>query len=46
MAHPEGEVATAKAAENCYQTGLALSSWANSTNEEVGAAAPSCLKMF
>ena len=46
LAHPEGEVAMAKAAENCNQTALSLSNWATSTNEEVGQAAPSCLKFF
>jgi isopentenyl diphosphate isomerase/L-lactate dehydrogenase-like FMN-dependent dehydrogenase len=40
MAHPDGEVAMAKAAENC-ETALSLSNWATSTNEEVGQAAPS-----
>lgn len=46
MAHPEGEVAMAKAAETCNQTAFSLSNWATSTNEEVGQVAPSCLKFF
>ena len=45
MAHPDGEVAMARAAE-ISKTAFSLSNWANSTNEEVGLAAPSCLKMF
>ena len=45
MAHPEGEVATAKA---CESTGTpqVLSNWATSTIEEVSEAAPSGLKML
>jgi (S)-2-hydroxy-acid oxidase len=45
MAHPDGEVATAKAC-NSSKTPLVLSSWATSTNEEVGAAAPDSMKVF
>ena len=46
MAHPDGEIATAKAAEAFYQTALSLSNWATTANEEFGKAAPNCLKMF
>lgn len=45
MAHPDGEVATALAC-NASKTPLVLSSWATSTNEEVGAAAPDSMKVF
>lgn len=45
MAHPEGEVATARAC-NSSKTPLVLSSWATSSNEEVGAAAPDSMKVF
>ena len=46
LAHNEGEVAVAKAAERCNATAMSLSNWATSTNEEIGFAAPSCLKLF
>lgn len=46
MAYHEGEVATAKAANNTLQTPLLLSSWATSTIEEVGKAAPDSMKLF
>jgi isopentenyl diphosphate isomerase/L-lactate dehydrogenase-like FMN-dependent dehydrogenase len=46
MAHPDGEIATARAAEAFYHTAFTLSNWANTANEEVGKAAPNCLKMF
>ena len=45
MAHPDGEVATALAC-NASKTPLVLSSWATSTNDEVGAAAPDSMKVF
>jgi len=45
MAHPDGEIATARAC-NSSKTPLVLSSWATSTNEEVGAAAPDSFKVF
>lgn len=45
MATPEGEVATAKACQQS-KTPLVLSSWATSSNEQVGAAAPDCVKVY
>ena len=45
MATPEGEVATARACQKT-KTPLVLSSWATSSNEEVGAAAPDCVKVY
>ena len=45
MAHPEGEVATSKAAE-AVGIPQVLSNWGNSTIEEVGEVAPTCLKML
>lgn len=45
MAHHEGEIATARAC-NASKTPFVLSSWATSSNEEVGAAAPDCMKIF
>jgi len=46
MADPEGEVATARACNNMHKTPMVLSSWANSTNEEIGAAAPDITKIY
>ena len=46
MAHHEGEVATAQAANNVKQTPLLLSSWATSSIEEVARGAPDCVKLF
>lgn len=45
MATPDGEVATARAC-NTTKTPLVLSSWATSSNEEVGAAAPDSFKVY
>lgn len=45
MATPEGEIATAKACQQS-KTPLVLSSWATSSNEQVGAAAPDCVKVY
>lgn len=45
MAHPHGEVATAKAAAS-VNTGMVLSSWATSSIEEVQEAAPDGLRWF
>ena len=45
MAAPDGEVATARAC-NKSKTPLVLSSWATSSNEEVGAAAPDSMKVY
>ena len=45
MAHPEGEVAVAAAAEKTG-TPQVLSNWATSTIEDVGKAAPTGLKMM
>lgn len=45
MATPEGEVATARAC-NKTKTPLVLSSWATSSNEDVGAAAPDSFKVY
>ena len=46
MAHPDGEVATARAANSVLQTPLLLSNWATTSVEEVGQNAPDSLKMF
>lgn len=46
LAHPEGEVAVAKAAQKCNLMPMSLSNWANSTCEEIGEAAPQILKFF
>ena len=46
MAHPDGEVATARAANSFLQTPLLLSNWGTSSVEEVGQSAPDSLKMF
>lgn len=45
MATPEGEVSTAKACMKT-KTPLVLSSWATSSNEQIGAAAPDCVKVY
>ncbi|KAJ8045517.1 Hydroxyacid oxidase 1 [Holothuria leucospilota] len=45
LAHPQGEVATAKAAAS-MQTGMILSTWSNKSMEEVVSVAPSCLHWF
>lgn len=45
MAHPEGEVATAKAA-NTSSTPVMLSNWANTQIEEFASSCPNSLKMF
>lgn len=45
MAAPEGEVATARAC-NKTKTPVVLSSWATSSNEQVGAAAPDSFKIY
>ena len=45
MAHPEGEVATAKAA-NTSSTPVMLSNWATTQIEDFAAACPNSLKMF
>lgn len=45
MATPNGEVATAIAC-NKTKTPLVLSSWATSSNEDVGAVAPDCVKVY
>ena len=46
MANPEGEVATAKACQAQHKTPMVLSSWANSTNEQIGEAAPDIVKIY
>ncbi len=46
MAHPEGEVAMAKAAEAQDRTTILLSSWSTTPVEKVAEAAPNCLKIF
>ena len=46
IAHPDGEVATARACSNTLQTPLLLSSWATTSIEEVSQNAPNCLKMY
>ena len=45
LAHPDGEVETAKAAEST-QTMMCLSSWSSCSLEEVAAASPSGLRIF
>ena len=45
MAHWEGETGSARAA-NKFKTPFMLSSWANTSNEEVSQAAPDSLKMY
>jgi len=45
MATPEGEVASAKAC-NKTKTPLVLSSWATTSNELIGAAAPDSVKVY
>ena len=45
LADDVGEVATARAC-NVTKTPLVLSSWATSSNEDVGAAAPDSLKVY
>ena len=45
MAHPDGEVATARAA-NTSSTPLMLSSWSNTPLEVVASECPNSLKMF
>lgn len=45
MATPEGEVSSARAC-NKTKTPLVLSSWATSSNEQVGAAAPDSVKVY
>ena len=45
MAHMDGEIASAKAAE-AQKTPFMLSSWATTANEEIGAACPNQLKLF
>ncbi len=46
MAHPDGEQATARAAQAVNETPILLSSWATGSIEEVAENAPGCLKMF
>ena len=46
MAHPDGEVAVAKAAAAYNNTALLLSSWASSTMEDVALVAPNSVKML
>ena len=46
MAHPDGELATARAANAFNSTTLKLSSWSTTTLEEVAAQAPDSLKFF
>jgi len=46
MAHPDGECATAAACNNFNNTPVVLSSWANSTAEDIGKFAPDSLKVF
>lgn len=46
MASEDGEVATARAANQVMHTPLLLSNWATSSLEDVAAGAPDCLKMF
>ncbi|KAJ8045515.1 Hydroxyacid oxidase 1 [Holothuria leucospilota] len=45
LAHPQGEVATAKAAAS-METAMILSTWSSTSLEEVASAAPSCLRWF
>ncbi len=46
MATPEGELATARAAQSYLNTTLKLSSWSTTPLEAVAAEAPDCLKFF
>ena len=46
MAHPDGEVATARAANAVLNTPVLLSNWATTSVEDVGQNAPDCLKLF
>jgi isopentenyl diphosphate isomerase/L-lactate dehydrogenase-like FMN-dependent dehydrogenase len=45
MATPDGELATARAC-NKLDVPFVLSSWATTSNEDVGRAAPDALKIF
>jgi len=46
MAHPEGECATARACNAMNNTPMVLSSWATSSNEDVGKFAPDSFKVY
>jgi (S)-2-hydroxy-acid oxidase len=46
MAHPDGELATARAANAYHGTTLKLSSWSTTPLEDVAASAPDSLKFF
>ena len=46
MAHPDGEIATAKACANVSDTPMALSTFATSSIEQVASAAPSVPKIY
>ena len=46
MANYEGECATARACEVMNRTPFVLSSWATTSNEDVGVAAPNCVKVM
>lgn len=46
MAHPDGEVATARACQAYNHTPCVLSSWATTANEDFGVASPDCYKIY
>ena len=46
MATPDGECATARACNAVHQTPMVLSSWATSSNEDVGQFAPDSVKVY
>ena len=46
MAHSDGEVGSAAAAEKVLNTPFLLSNWATTSNEEVARACPNSLKLF
>lgn len=46
MAHPDGELATARAAQAYLNTSIKLSSWSTTPLEEVAAQAPDSLKFM
>ena len=46
MAHPDGEIATARACEQQNNTAFMLSSWSTTPLEKVAESAPNTMKMF
>jgi (S)-2-hydroxy-acid oxidase len=46
MATPDGECATARACNAVHQTPMVLSSWATSSNEDIGQFAPDSVKVY